>query len=228
MVDCANAANPVGDLKTLVLLVLTALLAAAVIWAHLNWGLSLEAAAAMAGLLAVAAAVVALYPFRRRGRCYVTDPYLTITRPADSDFIRVHVEARALNGGAEARVLQRVDFLFYRLDGAWGRLWLFFGARELEKANGHILPVTLVPEQPYMIGASDHFDAESELGRFVLAGTYENFVLRCRFVFDGSAPRTIRLQPHSAQRPRVLSSLLVEWRIGISRAEPATHALARP
>jgi hypothetical protein len=202
-------------LRTIVLIALTAILLGLAGWLHFRFGYSYELGFAAIGVIGVVASVMALYPPRTRGHCQVSNPYLTITRPEQGEYIVVKFEANILNTGAEPDALLEVQTLFYRKDGVEGVLGLIFGAREIQAAQGHILPCGLEPGKSYFVEGSDHFSKDSDLGRFILAGTYPDFVLRSRFVFQRAPKITLRVHPFTLapRGPSRLSTLVAETRL---------------
>jgi hypothetical protein len=194
-------------LPTIVLIALTVLLGALAYWLHLRYGLSLEAAIAGVGLVGVAAALREFFPLGARGHCQVSNPYLTITRPDSGKYLVVKFEANVLDTGTALDALLEVQTLFYRKDGV--------GAREIQASQGQILPCGLEPGKSYFVEGSTHFASDSALGKFILAGTYPDFVLRARFVFRRARSVTIRVNPFTPypRGPSRLSTLLAEARL---------------
>lgn len=205
-------------MRVAMLVVATAVLVAAAWWGHLRFNLDLGVTSAVVGLVGVAAGVVALYAPKPRRQCLVSDPYFTITRPAGDNFLHFSVEAKLLNAGEQAVVLREVKALFYRRDGTVGELGLLFGARDLQAASGQILPMSLAPGVSYLVEGKDHVGDGSPLARFVLAGEYEDFLLRCSFRFAQGRPITIRLRPFSSDPPPVVATLVAEFKARFRRA----------
>jgi hypothetical protein len=198
-------------LRTLILTFITIALIAAASWAHLHFNLGIEVTAAVVGLVGVAAAVVAAYPLRTPSGCDVADPYLSLSWLNDKEeFIAIHMEANVINTGDQGDVLAAVPYLFYRKDGQRGNLGFIFGARKVDASMGHTLPCPLEPGIKYLVEGSSHCYRESPLGKFILESPYEDFTLRCRFVFRKSRSITFRIRPFNRGKPRLLASWITE------------------
>jgi hypothetical protein len=190
------------------------LLAMSAYWFHARFGLSLGDALALVGLIGVAAALIP--PARLfGGECHVSNVYVEL---GGQDWITFHFEAHVLNSGKELDVLKRVRYVFYHRQSGLFPLLLIFGAREIDRREGQILPCPLKPGQTYFVETKDSFDSDSPRGkRLTVEGNeYSDYTILCKFIFARSRSVTVRAHPHTLEPPDRFRSWLEEQRLRLT------------
>ena len=184
---------------------------------HFYFALSTADTIALAAFVAAAVgAAAALIPvLEGRSRGEVTRPYFELGE--DEGWIKFHFEAYVLNSGGSADILREVECLFYHVRTGTFPISLIFGAREVEQPTGHILPHDLRPGQTYFVEAREHFSVDSNGGKR-LKEEYQNrddYVLRCRFIFDKSRAVVVRVHPHDLNPVNAEQAEIKERQLGL-------------
>ena len=193
--------------RTLIVIVGSATLLGFFYWLKQSFGL--EAAIVIPGLIGTAAALAALVEAKKHAR----KPHFTVSEAWFSFkgevFRGYELGASLINEGDQHDVLRSVDHQLYRRDLGFIDSVLICGGREISMKIGHVLPIECRPRILYRVdGVAFIPVAAARMYRATGSFGVDDYVLRCRFVFAGAKPVTVRVT-----------------QMGLSLKSPILHAI---